>query len=674
MTHFRTIAVVVLAVGVALILTALRSARSAPPAVSPATCPSGTKSTDGQCEVPKKTEDDVGQYSGHSLGGLIGTIEAIFNREREAETTLPQDPNADKTARLKQLEERRKEYRWSTEGIPVGTPYLEGYPPADEFPAITWIVSLVGALLRINVGTLRGTIGVAELVEALTDSEHATSFANRISQLFGESKIDDRALDIDDFKDLHAFPIKTPASVYDFEDDETFARLRLQGPNCVTIKKCTKAVREKLKVLDSDPEYENLKQKVDSLMTHGKLFVVDHELLAGIPATPIEDIPRYLAVGIALFKVVNDDLLPIKPVGIQLSQGEEATPIFVPEDGYNWRIAKASFEAADFIIHEVVSHLGNTHIVLEGPLVALNRQLPKEHPIHDLLKPHLEGTAIINWGAQNLLLREGATVDLLQANDIKESWTMVLNETLKRISKDFSPVADFEEREVTKTDFPGRYPYRDFGTLYWEAIYTWVKEYLDIYYKVEQDMEEDYELQGFVDEMTGIAQMKWLNEFNTSSDKKGLITKVLASLIYSASVLHAAVNFPQKPIMSFVPACPSSMFAPIPTDKKPRTFEDYLAHMPPLEIAKRHVALLTLLGSVFHTKLGDYEDSAFDDERVKAPLAKFQATIEEIEDDIVTANAEVVAAWRQRGKDKKKANNFGYTTLLPNYIPQSINI
>ena len=41
----------------------------------------------------------------------------VYDRvgEREAETTLPQDPNADKTARLKQLEERRKEYRWSTE-------------------------------------------------------------------------------------------------------------------------------------------------------------------------------------------------------------------------------------------------------------------------------------------------------------------------------------------------------------------------------------------------------------------------------------------------------------------------------------------------------------------------------------------------------------------------------
>lgn len=53
-------------------------------------------------------------------------------------------------------------------------------------------------------------------------------------------------------------------------------------------------------------------------------------------------------------------------------------------------------------IHEVVSHLGNTHVVLEGPVVAMNRQLPKEHPIYALLQPHLEGTAFINWAAQEV--------------------------------------------------------------------------------------------------------------------------------------------------------------------------------------------------------------------------------------------------------------------------------
>lgn len=39
--------------------------------------------------------------------------------------------------------------------IPVGTPYLEGFPPAEEIPTLSWITDLVGALLRINVGTIR---------------------------------------------------------------------------------------------------------------------------------------------------------------------------------------------------------------------------------------------------------------------------------------------------------------------------------------------------------------------------------------------------------------------------------------------------------------------------------------------------------------------------------------
>lgn len=43
--------------------------------------------------------------------------------------------------------------------------------------------------------------------------------------------------------------------------------------------------------------------------------------------------------------------------------------------------------------------------------------------------------------------------------------------------------------------------------------------------------------------------------------------QVLASIIYSASVLHTAVNYPQRTSMSFVPSCPGSMYVPIPTDK-----------------------------------------------------------------------------------------------------------
>jgi len=39
-------------------------------------------------------------------------------------------------------------------------------------------------------------------------------------------------------------------------------------------------------------------------------------------------------------------------------------------------------------------------------------------------------------------------------------------------------------------------------------------------------------VQGFVKEMTEIAQMKWLNEFYTSKDKKGVIAKVRILILW----------------------------------------------------------------------------------------------------------------------------------------------
>ncbi|CAM9988636.1 unnamed protein product [Ectocarpus sp. 4 AP-2014] len=608
-------------------------------------------------------------------GFSLSSLTDLFTRNREGVTSLPQDPEADQANRKKQLEERKEEYRWSTEGPPEGVPYLDGFPPDEELPSVTWTTDLVASVLKIAVGTVRGSLGAGEIMEALTDPEKAKTFATRVRDLIrANSSIDERPADIGDYEDLHAFPIKNPRSMFDWDDDEAFARLRLQGGNCVVLEKCTQATREKLKVLDSDPVYKTLKSKVDSLMDEGKLFVVDHELLKDMEAYPIEGVERYLTPSVALFEVIDDDLLPIRPIGIQLSQGEEATPIFTPEDGNNWLIAKACFESADFIIHEIVSHLGNTHVVLEAPMVAVNRCLPKEHPVYDLLKPHMEGTALINWGAQDLLIQPDSAVDILQANDIESSWDLVLEQVLKRIAGDFSPEADFASRQITKEDFPGRYPYRDYGMRYWEATHTWVKEYLDIYYKSDQDVEEDYELQAMIKELVDIAKVYWLKDYYTTDDKKAFIAKVIASWIYSASTLHAAVNFPQKPSMSFVPSCPGSVYAPPPIDKRERTFDEFMDYLPPMEIATIHVAVLTLLGDVFYTKLGQYETHNFDDDRMLEPLAKFQQAIEDIEDDLVVDNADVVSGWRQRGKGRRAASNMAYTTLLPDNIPQSINI
>ncbi|CAM9747614.1 unnamed protein product [Pylaiella littoralis] len=627
--------------------------------------------TVGATQRASTAEAENGLFGCFPFRGLL----EIFGDKSDPVTCLPQDPKADTAGRKKQLAAKQKDYTWRMGGTPVDLPFLDGFPPKDELPSATWTSKLAETLVRIILGSVSGKIGVGEIMEALSDPDKVTDFASRVHTLIKDAKGDDESVDISDYEDLHAFPIKTPDSIVDYDDDEAFARQRLQGGNCISIEKCSAATRKKLVILETDPSYKALKEKVDSLMRAGKLFVVDQDALQGLEPAPLDgEIVRYLAPSVALFEFVDDELLPLKPIGIQLSQGETATPIFTPDDGYNWKIAMACFEAADFIIHEAVSHLSLTHLQLEAPMVSMNRQLPKEHPVHTLFAPHVEGTALINWGAHASLLTDGGSVSRIVASKIQDAWALIRQQSLERMSKDFSPETDLASRGMTTADFPGRYPYRDFGLKYWDATYTWVKEYLDVYYSTEDDITGDYELQAFVDELVNIGELKWLKEWNDSTDKKGLLAKVLASLIYSASVLHSAVNFPQKTIMSFAPSNPGSVYMPPPTDKVERSFEEYLAYLPPIEVATVQVIVLSLLGSVYYTKLGDYEPDHFSDERVQAPLARFQQSIEAIETDIVAANAYVVSGWRKRGKGKKEATNFGYNTLLPDNIPQSINI
>lgn len=63
------------------------------------------------------------------------------------------------------------------QGIPVGTPYLEGFPPSQEIPSLPWITSLVGALLKISVGTLRfvSTFVVVLCSDLSTDSTSSSN-------------------------------------------------------------------------------------------------------------------------------------------------------------------------------------------------------------------------------------------------------------------------------------------------------------------------------------------------------------------------------------------------------------------------------------------------------------------------------------------------------------------
>eukprot|EP00904_Undaria_pinnatifida_P004861 jgi/Undpi1/1504/HiC_scaffold_11.g04894.m1 len=585
----------------------------------------------------------------------------------DREVCLPAD-SGDPVARAEELIQQQQIYDWSTDGIFGDVPFLAGTLPDAEETGLLWKTKVVESLVDLIAGTIR-------------HKHHS------LRDLVGQGIC--CAESLDDYNRLHSYPMETPDSVYDFQDDDAFARDRLQGGNCITIQKCSETTYNKLGLSLAQEEYTaragELKTKVDSLYAAGHLFVVDHELLAGKTTASVDGYQKFLAPCVAMFEYVQEDqgLLPIKAIGIQLNQGEVASPIFMPTDGDNWEIAKACFRAADSIIHEVISHLAYTHIVLEGPMVSINRQLSPDHPINKLLRAHLQGTAAINLGAQNRLLVEGGAVDRIHAIPVGEAAGLCNQETLKRISEDFSPAVDFTKRGMDKENFPGLYMYREVGTQLYDAIFDWVEAYLNVYYRPESItagadsvMESDVELQAFVTEMASAegGPMGWFSEYEGSSDKRGLIAKILSTFIYTASTLHAAVNFPQQYSMSYVPSCPASIYQEPPADKAERTNEELLAYLPPMTVATTQVSAMTLLGSVYHTKLGDYPPFYFNDRKVNRALRTFQKAIETIETNLIVKNAQIVNSWKLKSKSDHVAKNFAYKTLMPDNIPQSINI
>lgn len=44
---------------------------------------------------------------------------------------------------------------YTTQGTPVDIPFLEGFPPKDELPSITWASKLAETLGRIILGSIR---------------------------------------------------------------------------------------------------------------------------------------------------------------------------------------------------------------------------------------------------------------------------------------------------------------------------------------------------------------------------------------------------------------------------------------------------------------------------------------------------------------------------------------
>ena len=455
--------------------------------------------------------------------------------------------------------------------------------------------------------------------------------------------------------------ISLPAISQNFTSNSEFARLRVAGFNPLMI--------QRVKTLDvrfplTDAQFKTVLAD-DSLAeagASGRLYLADYaELTAIAGGTFPKGEQKYINAPLALFAVPKGKK-SLTPIAIQLGQDPNTNPIFLRQAGDepNWLLAKTVVQIADANYHQLISHLGRTHLFIEPFAIATNRQLAINHPLYILLKPHFQGTLAINDAAQSGLVSAGGTVDSLLAGSINTSRAVSVH-GVKTYNFDevMLPVA-LKKRGVDDPNLLPDYPYRDDALLVWEAISTWVKNYLSIYYFKDDDVIRDSELQAWVQEIisdnggrvTSFGQGGQIRTFD-------YLVSAVTLLIFTASAQHAAVNFPQSDLMTYAPAIPLAGYTPAPTTTTGAKEADFFAMLPPIDQAKSQLTMTYILGSVYYTTLGEYGTDYFSDDRIQQPLRDFQDQLKAIESTIKSRNEQRVA---------------DYNYLRPSRIPQSINI
>lgn len=473
-----------------------------------------------------------------------------------------------------------------------------------------------------------------------------------------------QATSLADFEDqFQSLPL--PEIAKTFQADEMFAYMRLAGPNPMLLERLG-TFSDRLPVTE-DQYRAAMTDSEDSLaaaILEGRAYWVDYAILDGAVNGTYGPRPmqqKYLYAPLALFAVPRGDRSDrlLKPVAIKCGQADHF-PVLTPQSGeYAWLGAKTVVQVADANYHEAIAHLARTHLTIEPIAVATHRCFGEEHPLFKLLVSHFDGTLAIDNAAHRFLMAPKGGVNGVLAATIDCSRAF----TVRGVQMSFNDWMFPQQLKTRGVDDAARlpvYPYRDDGRLIWDAICTWVTSYVGLFYQTDAEILADSSLQSWASEIVAFDGGR-VSDFGDRGDGKILtvvyLVEALTAIVFTASAQHAAVNFPQKGIMSYSPAMPLAGYLPAEKVTSDMTKADYFQLLPPLEQSMSGLNLLVLLGSVYFNRLGDYANIELDSKALPF-LKEFRQKLEQIEQDIDVRN--------QKRPD--------YSYLKPTQIPQSINI
>lgn len=467
--------------------------------------------------------------------------------------------------------------------------------------------------------------------------------------------------------------------------DREFAHQRVAGPNPMSLHRVLD--RSDLAVWQTEQlcvSSNGVAIDLEAAVSQNRLFVVDYPLLEFAPADL--QVGRYVGSPKALFyqgKTLEPLLIQVEP------KGKVYTPHGNADD---WMRAKLYVQVADVTQHELLTHLCYTHLAMEVFAIATPRQLPVNHPLYRLLKPHLQFLLAINTRGNEILLGEGGAIDKLMAPTREASLALMNRAYRDRTFQSYAFNTDIQNRGV-EPEFLPDYPYREDAQLLWDAIARYVTAFLQRYYRDDQAIQQDRYLQAWAAELGAPINSRSSNEFAqapawvpqdiaaqvglsleempdfprvsgfpTCENPGKLVSlqqtiEVATQIIFTCSAQHAAVNFSQFDYFGYVPNAPLAAYTQpsVPTPLKQM--------LPPPEQELGQIELTFALSGILWGRLGSEEVIQFTDPGEIKILHQLQMELRKIEGIIA-----------QRNQQRLSKSGRDYPYLLPSRIPNSINI
>ncbi|KAI8499909.1 hypothetical protein Bbelb_222260 [Branchiostoma belcheri] len=455
---------------------------------------------------------------------------------------------------------------------------------------------------------------------------------------------------LDDFKDLaNSVTSKiSPHIMEDWHNDVEFGRQFLNGITPSAIRRCRSlpanfGLRDEM-VQGCFDDKTTLSEEIEA----GHIYIVDCGILDGLEPNSTKG-NFYFAAPLALFHV--NRLGDFLPIAIQLNQrpGND-NPVFTSEDSdIDWLMAKIFLRNADAQLQLVVSHLLDTHLVMEPFAVATYRQLPGVHPLYKLLVPHFRGMLGINVFVREALLKEGGVLD-----DVMSLGPQGRHELLRKCYKAFNLraldlPASLKDRGLDDFRLLPGYRYRDDGMMIWGCIEKFVTDMLSLHYDRDAALQDDLELQRWISDV-------YEHGFNWEDNQDRGIPHRIKSL----QQLHAAVNGGARDTYGFVPNAPLCLRRPPPPWKGIVGMTDIVRTLPDMDTALLQTGIADMMCEEPRDEvyLSHYPERHFIEENARAVIDEFQYNITAINDAIAKRNT---------------LGDVPNTYLLPQNIPNSIS-